>query len=91
MGYCLLLRKKAFLPTRDFGLPTPMIDPELGLGVKKKGFLVVATDTGLNIQHAGSQTPRPYPYKHLLVEKWIEWWKSWEPYKKLLEEYKNEP
>ena len=85
MGYCILFRKKAFSPTRDFGLPTPMIDPELGMNVKKNGFMVVVADKSVNVDHIGSQTPRPYEYKHLLVEKWTEWWKDWEPHKHLME------
>ena len=90
-SYCVAVRKSAYRPTFCYNMPTPCLDPELGAVVKVNGYKVVVTEK-LNVEHKGSQTPRPQgkEYLHHLAENFTKWWSFWEPHKEIFELYKGE-
>jgi glycosyltransferase involved in cell wall biosynthesis len=83
VSYCIMVRKKAFRPTYCYDMPTPVLDPDTGAWIKQQGYKVVTADTNLNINHVGSQTPRPggKEYQKHLAKNFTRWWHFWEPHK----------
>ena len=81
-SYCILVRKEAWRPTYCYGMPTPVLDPDLGANIKIQGYRVVVTSGNVNVFHKGSQTPRPggLNYHHHLSRAFTKWWKFWEPH-----------
>jgi len=90
-SYCVLVKKEAYRPCYCYNMPTPALDPELGAGVKINGFEVRVVSENINIQHLGSQTPRPggNNYQNYLIENFTRWFNFWEPHaNKIFELYK---
>lgn len=93
-SYCILVRKQAFRPCYCYNMPTPCLDPELGAMIKSQGFKVVVADDNANVDHKGSQTPRPggLNYHHYLTRNFTRWWNFWEPQaSKVFELYRGIP
>lgn len=80
--YCVLMRKEAYRPTYCYGMPTPVLDPDTGAGIKMNGYRVHTASQNINIAHLGSQTPRPggIGYQQHLVENFTRWYTFWEPH-----------
>lgn len=80
-SYCICVRRDAFRPTHCYGMPTPVLDPDLGAVIKYGGYKVkVVPDS--NIHHIGSGTPRPNgrDYLYHLAENFTKWYQFWEPH-----------
>lgn len=92
-SYCVAVRKDAWRPTHCYGMPTPVLDPELGCVVKVNGYKVKVCGN-MNISHQGSQTPRPNgrEYQFHLAEKFADWYRYWQPHaSKIWELYSGKP
>ena len=81
-SYCILVKKEAWRPTYCYGMPTPVLDPDLGANIKVNGYKVKVASTNLPVEHMGTGTPRPegYGYHYHLAENFARWFRFWKPH-----------
>lgn len=80
-SYCVLVKREAYRPAYCYRMPTPLLDPELGAGVKSNGYTVKVAEKNMNINHIGSATERPGGlwYHYWLSRMFTKWFRFWEP------------